>query len=401
MPQVNPEILLWARETAGLAPHQAIQRLGLRDARGVSALDRLAELESGETAPTRPQLLKMAKQYHRPLLTFYMTAPPRHGDRGQDFRTLPEGSSREEDALLDALARDVTARQSMVRAVLEDEAVLLPFVGSMEMADGVPAVVESIRKTLDVTSASFREQSSPEQAFALLRSKAELAGVFVLLIGNLGSYHTSIDVEVFRGFAISDNVAPFVIINDQDGRAAWSFTLLHELTHLWLGQTGVSASRSEMAVEQFCNDVASEFLLSEEGLAQFESIGPISVGAIECKVNDFATRTNLSNSMIVYKLYRIGRVEYDIWKQLSASFRNHWLQNRTERRHRARDQATSGPDYYVVRRHRVGSALIGLVHRAMVGGALSTSKAGKVLGVRATNVQKLLSVGDTTAGRAA
>ena len=54
MPNVNPEILLWARETAGLTPENAGAKLGIRDARGVSALDRLAALEAGDAAPTRP-----------------------------------------------------------------------------------------------------------------------------------------------------------------------------------------------------------------------------------------------------------------------------------------------------------------------------------------------------------
>ena len=64
--------------------------------------------------------------------------------------------------------------------------------------------------------------------------------MFVLLKGDLGNYRTAIDVEVFRGFAIADDIAPFVVINDNDSKAAWSFTLLHELTHLLLGQTGIS-----------------------------------------------------------------------------------------------------------------------------------------------------------------
>jgi len=33
---------------------------------------------------------------------------------------------------------------------------------------------------------------------------------------------------------------PFIVINDQDARAAWSFTALHEVAHLGLGTTGVS-----------------------------------------------------------------------------------------------------------------------------------------------------------------
>ena len=60
MPKVNPEILRWARETMGFTPEQAITKLRLGDAKGVSAVDRLAALETGEIEPTRPLLVKMA-----------------------------------------------------------------------------------------------------------------------------------------------------------------------------------------------------------------------------------------------------------------------------------------------------------------------------------------------------
>lgn len=399
MPKVNGEILVWARETAGLEREEAVKKLGIREARGVPAVDRLARLEAGDDAPTRPMLVKMAKQYRRPLLTFYMSAPPRKGDRGQDFRTLPEGHPTAADVLLDVLIRDVRARQSMVRAVLEDEdeAEPLPFVGSVKMFDGVPNVLASIRKTLRVDLAEFRAQAYPEDAFSLLRASAEAQGVFVLLIGNLGSHHTTIDLETFRGFTLAEEVAPFVVINDQDARPAWSFTLLHELTHLWLGQTGVSGVIAEGAIERFCNDVAGEFLLPEDELGQLRVHDATDFDTAQARISEFAGERNLSRSMVAYKLYRAGIIERATWYGLDTAFREQWFQARAERRERARDERERdekhGPNYYVVRRHRVGTALIDLVRRLMAGRALTTSKAGKVLGVKPKNVHALINTG--------
>ena len=76
MPRINGQILRWAREAAGLTPDQAVRKLQLRSARGVSGTERLRNLEENEEAPSRAMLVKMAKQYRRPLLTFYMSAPP-------------------------------------------------------------------------------------------------------------------------------------------------------------------------------------------------------------------------------------------------------------------------------------------------------------------------------------
>ena len=375
----------------GFTPEQAITKLRLGDAKGVSAVDRLAALETGEIEPTRPLLVKMAKQYRRPLLAFYMSAPPRRGERGQDFRTVQADDFSETNALLDVLIRNVNARQGMVRSVLEDEddAKPLEFVGSMEMAVGVPTIQASIVSTIDLSLAEFREQSSPELAFALLRSRAEAAGVFVLLMSNLGSYYTSIDLEAYRGFTLSDEIAPFIVINDQDSRAAWSFTLLHELTHLWLGQTGISGARAVQVIEQFCNDVAAQFLLPAEELGELDVDDSTNLELSMSRVSEFATHRNLSASLVAYNLFRVGAIGGGTWNHLSTAFRGLWFEQRSDQREKARTQE-GGPDYYVVRRHRVGTALISLASRAIADGSMTTSQAGRALGVKAKNVHQLL-----------
>ncbi len=395
MPKVNPDIIRWARETAGLTVEEAADKLGLRPARGLSPIDRLAALESGDEEPARAFLVKMAKQYRRPLLTFYMASRPRKGDRGRDFRTLQDDYSDADEALLDALIRDVKARQSMVKAMLEDEedTIPLPFVGSMTTSQGVSAVLSSIQKTIQVDRAELRATGSSLEAFALLRDRVEAAGIFVLLMGNLGSYHTAIDLRTFRGFALADEIAPFVIINDQDARSAWSFTLLHELVHIWLGQTGVSGWRAEIAVEKFCNDVASEFLLPNSELEQLELDQRAGLEAIQRRISEFARDRHLSASMVTYRLYRVGAIEAERWRLLSETFRQMWIARRNDERARSRGRNERGPSYYVVRRHRIGKALLEFVGAMMRAGAITTSKAGKVLGVKGKNVQTLLDVG--------
>jgi len=228
---------------------------------------------------------------------------------------------------LDALIRDVKARQGMVRAILEDEEDTepLPFVGSLSMSQGVFTVLSSIKETIQVDIAEFRAQASSDDAFTLLRDRVERAGIFVLLIGNLGSYHTAIDLETFRGFALADEIAPFVIINDQDAHSAWSFTLLHELSHIWLGQTGVSGWRAEISIERFCNDVASEFLLPTSDLAQLGVAKETDFETLQRRISEFAQDRNLSASMVAYKLYRMGMLDFQRWQRLSQTFRQMWI----------------------------------------------------------------------------
>ena len=96
--------------------------------------------------------------------------------------------------------------------------------------------------------------------------------------------------------------------------------------------------------------------------------------------------------------YRLSRIPRNVWHGISARFQEEWLAGRKTRRERARTQK-GGANYYTVRRHRVGDALMQVVQRMMSAGALTTTKAGAVLGVKAKNVQSLLSIGEP--GRAA
>ena len=391
MTMVNPDILVWARETAGLTPADAVKKLGISDAHGVDAVSRLAALESGEAEPTRPMLAKMAEKYRRPLLAFYLSAPPRKGDRGADFRMLRgEERDQETEALVDALARNVRARQGMVRAALEeeDEAEPLAFVGSMKIADGQAAVLESLRGLLGVCLQEYRGQPDAGSAFNLLRRRAGAAGVFVLLKGDLGNYRSALEVEAFRGVSLADEVAPFVVINDRDSRAAWSFTLLHELVHLLLGQSGISGERAGNEVEMFCNGAAGEFLLPSpevegagigDGMPIEEAVGRIA---------EFAKARKVSHSMVAYKAYHAGMIGGDYFALLAARFRSQWRSDRARRRDE--EGTEGGPSYYVVKRHRIGDDLMSLVRRMMGAGALTTLKAAHILDARPGNVRQLL-----------
>jgi len=202
MPKIKHTILKWARETSKLSLEDAAHKLGLKDTKKASAKEKLVAYESGKKAPSRSLLLRMAKQYHRPLLTFYLDKPPGIGDRGEDFRTLPDHFEAVEDVYVDVLIRDIKARQNTVRETLidVDEENRLDFIGRFTINDGVARIVQRIRGILDFNFEDFRGQPSHKEAFRFLRQQVEMAGVFVLLKGNLGSYHSNIAVGAFRGF---------------------------------------------------------------------------------------------------------------------------------------------------------------------------------------------------------
>jgi Zn-dependent peptidase ImmA (M78 family) len=390
MSAIQPKILTWARETAGLSLDDATRALGLTDARGRTVGQRLEAMELGEDEPTRPVLLKMAKTYRRPLLVFYLAEPPKTGDRGQDFRTLPGHEKFNPE--LDALLRDIKARQGLIRSMLEDDkAEPLEFVSSATIELPAPKLAARMAERLNFSLARYRATKTPDEAFTYLRETIEASGVYVLLLGNLGSHHTNIPAEVFRGFALADNIAPLIVINDQDAKTAWSFTALHELAHLWLGQTGISGTDSENKIERYCNDVAGEFLLPASEVRQLAPVLKLSVATVAEQIGPFAQAHRVSRAMVAYKLYRAGMIGKTTWAALDRRFKDEYLQFK-QREAEKNKKAEGGPNYYIVRRHRVGHALLGLVRRSLDEGTITYTKASRVLGVKARSVEPLLSM---------
>lgn len=253
-------------------------------------------------------------------------------------------------------------------------------------------MVSSIEKTIGFERDTFRGKPQLQGAFAYLRGMSEQAGIFVLLVDNLGSWHTKVSVDAFRGFALADDVAPFIAVNANDSPGAWSFTLVHELAHLWIGATGVSGGSAEREIEKFCNDVASEFLLSRAELASLDITENTPFSDAMTLITEFATQRNVSSTMVAYKLYRAGAFSLAHFQGLKAACRKAFRDRKQAERERNANKS-GGPSYYQVRRHRVGTTLIRLVERMMYDGNLSTTKAGKVLGVGAHNVHALLEQG--------
>ena len=228
---------------------------------------KLATWERGEGQPTLKQLEDFARATYTPLGTFFLPAPPEESLPLPDFRTLANAElARPSPNLLDTIYLCEQRQEwyrDFARAIGQPE---LPFVGSLSTAADSDAAADSMRAALGFDLQARREYSTWEAAFRGLVEQAEAAGVLVMVSGVVASNtHRALDPDEFRGFALVDPVAPLVFINGADTKAAQIFTLAHELTHIWLGESalsnpslgGVRGNR----VERWCNEVAAELLV--------------------------------------------------------------------------------------------------------------------------------------------
>jgi Zn-dependent peptidase ImmA (M78 family) len=214
---------------------------------------------------------------------------------------------------------------------------------------------------------------------------------------NLGSYHSNIPVDTFRGFALADDIAPLAVINDNDAASARSFTALHEVVHLWLGDTGVSGWTTELAAEQYCSDVAALILLDPRELGELRGIRDLQLEDQVERITRFAHLRRISRAMVAYRLLCTQAITRKNWGELRTYFRDAWLAHK-EREALKKANKEGGPSYYVVRRHRIGKALLNLAGRSLGEGLLSYTRAARLLGVKARNVGPLLFGNGSTRG---
>ncbi|MHB1938830.1 MAG: ImmA/IrrE family metallo-endopeptidase [Acidobacteriaceae bacterium] len=396
---VNPSVLVWARESAGLDLKDAAHKIGLAPSGDGSSESKLLELERGDKLPSRTQLSKIAKTYRRPLLTFYMAAPPTKGDRGNDFRSTGAAISSRENALLDALLRDVKARQEMIKSLLEDddEVVVKRFVGSCSLNDDAEKVAERITTAVKLSSDVSGRGMGAEELFKRLRTQVEALGVFVLLVGDLGSHHSALSEEVFRGFALADDKVPFIVINDHDTRTARSFTLIHELTHIFLGQSGVSGMPESVRtgtqlgkIEQFCNDVAGLVLLPKNFVLQRPSnLNDGDKKAALKFIESTAMSWSVSEPLVAFRLRRLGWINVTLYREISATFAERWQSQKANAK-ATNQMSKGGPDYYVLKRYKLGDALVDVVRRTLREDRLTHTKAAIILGVKPGSVEPLI-----------
>ncbi len=258
---VKPELLVWARESAGLTIEDAARKASL-------AVEKLESCERGEMRLTVPQLRKLAKVYKRPLAVFYLSKPPKTFDALRDFRRLPGGAPVVESPQLKLEIRRAIYRRKMALEMYDDLGYQPPQLTTVaSLADDWEALAERIRRLLSVSDedqTSFKDQY---EALSRWRSAIEDAGALVFQT-------TGVEVGEMRGFSISEVTLPVIVISGKDSPSGRIFTMLHEFAHLLLRQGGLcnlqekGKQTEESRVEVFCNGVAGATLVPGELLAK-------------------------------------------------------------------------------------------------------------------------------------
>jgi Zn-dependent peptidase ImmA (M78 family) len=399
---INPEILAWARSEAKLSAEGAAAKAKIHELKakgGEEALtsDKRLELwEKGIQTPTFTQLEQLAKAYRRPIITFFLRQPPKKETKLADFRTIKNAKEiTESTADFSALLRQIEADQTSLKDILADTRnESLTFVGSARNLDNAVQIAGFIKKGLKFSTDKQKQAPDSNIVFNAIRNNAEELGVFVVVQGNLGSHHTNLKPEVFRGLALSDKIAPFIVINPNDAPAARVFTIIHELCHIWRGETGISnlnglniEHQNELQNELLCDAVAGEFLAPGDALLSDLLKIQSSRLITDQNIVDLSKKYNVSRLVIARRLYDLKQIDKEFYWNFFDRCKAEWeeLQKiKIDKKQKAR------VSYKYQIHNKLGERFIKTVLTASQQGKISELDAAHLLNVKINNFSKIV-----------
>lgn len=377
---INPDLLIWARETAGYSVEGAAAKLGIKP-------EKLEAIERGDPNPSFAQLKKASDVYKRPLAVFFLAQPPARQTTAHDFRLQPGVSQRPYAPRLNAEIRQARLRrEDALELAREIEREIPPFQWQASIDESPEAVAARVRQFLGVALESQFAIRRIEDALKIWKAAVEAQSILV--------FETSrIPQEEMRGVSLPDAVLPIVILNGGDAHAGRIFTLMHELTHLLLRQGGVcdmvpiDDGTPDARLEAFCNAVAGSVLVPADALIGALPKQGVQAWAME-ELDELARGFSVSRYVILRRLLSVGRTTQTHYKAISAKLD----EEQQQARNKPRAQSAGGPPPSVMAVRNLGRPFVRLVLDAYAQDRIALATASDYLGVKIRHLPRIESL---------
>jgi Zn-dependent peptidase ImmA (M78 family)/DNA-binding XRE family transcriptional regulator len=376
---VNPKLVGWARHRAGLTPEMFAKKIQTSE-------DNVKLWESGELKPTFNQARRIAKVTKVPFGYLFLQSPPEETPIVPDFRKPDIDQSEDYLTEISDLLRDVQYKLDWYREYrLQNGALPLNFVGSFSLGTDAREVADSIRAHVGGALLNPNRNSRFETHLTELTRSVEQVGIWVMRSGVIANNtHRPLPVQAVRGFSVADIYTPLVFINARDAKAAQIFTLVHELAHIWFGQSGISdplhpdKNKNEYVnLERKCNSVASHALLPDDGFLESWNEYADNSENIEMISQKF----KVSSVVAAIKAYTLGYISSREVEETKTISEEMW-------RKQSSSQSTGG-DFYRNTYSRNGASFTEAVVERAVSGSILLREAGRLLNMNPHTVQKI------------
>lgn len=346
---INSDMLTWARTRSGYSLSAFASKCAISE-------ERLVQWESGTHTMTFNQAMHFAEKAHIPFGYLFLATPPVEMLPIPDLRTPGSHPVHQPSAELLDLVKLMLQRQEWYREYLRQQLVEQnPWVGRLSMHSSIDIIVEDIRQALQV--GLYPERGNSDAYYRDLIVRIELLGILVMRQANLGHFTRLLQVEEFRGFAITDEYAPVIFVNHADAPGARLFTLIHELCHIWIGHSGISDgdARTTRQEEMLCNAVAAEFLVPKEEFIQLWQPTPEHW---QDNLAPLERHFRVSRWVLARRALTLQFIGYDDYARYIAGLKAEWQK---------REKSDGGPNYYRTKKAQISLPF----SRAVVGQAMS------------------------------
>ena len=324
---------------------------------------------------------------HIPTILF-LPEPPKDFHPLQDFRK--KGSNALSTSSI-FIIREIQQKQAWISEDIKNyNETKLDFVGKFTIKDNPKVVAKHILTTLKINPFNYTT-NNPMKEWIL---KAESEGIFV---SRTSFIHTRLplNIEEIQGFAIADNYAPFIFVNSADWLSPQLFTLIHELAHIWIGQSSISNFiDSELKernkyhpVELFCNEVAANALIPEEFILNL----PKNVFNFSEEVFNISKKLGVSSFSFIVRalnLEIITQHKYLSLKKESDIAFQAFLKKEAEKKIKQKKNK-GGPSPYLLRLNRNSRLFTQIVLDGFYGGRIEPNLASNLLNVKSNKFRKL------------
>lgn len=343
---------------------------------------KLTQWIEGIAYPTFNQLRDFAKATHIPFGYFFLEEFPPQEASIPHFRTTKRQSYQPSQDLSQSIEL-VEERQAWARdLLLELGGEPLPFAGKSSVQDSVEASSKKLSEILNLSGPWASSLTRWTDSLKLLIERAEAAGIFVIVNGIVNNNtHRSLQVQEFRGFVLYDEIAPFVFINGKDSISGKIFTLIHEIVHVLVGASASfdlqHLQAADDKVEQFCDQVAAEFLLPRtQLLKEMDQIGDTKID-----YQQLARQFKVSQIVIARRLLDLSVIERDTY----FSFYNNYIQTEHNKSPKGK-----GGDFYNTVPYRLSKRFFDLIDSAVRQDRMLYRDAFRLTGLKAHTYDQYL-----------
>ncbi|MDH4129555.1 MAG: ImmA/IrrE family metallo-endopeptidase [Spirochaetota bacterium] len=295
---VNPKMLKWARETSGKSIESIAQKMK-------KDIDCIEKWEIGDEKPTLRQAEKLAKYYKRPMAVFYLTKQPEESILPNNFRTLPYDvpHSFSSETLL-VIRRAKRLQEIYIELLKETGKSISPIqIPRAKLTDSPELFANNLRRQEKLSVSNQKDWKDEYQALKEWRKWFEDKGILVFML--------SMPMEEGRGFLLTDNLVPAIILNTKDSVHGRIFSLFHEYAHLMLQQEFNRYQNNLSDIELFCNSFAASFLVPEESLKSQMSDNY----ELDIQVFNLSKSFKVSQEVVLRRMLHVKLIDYQLFNQ--------------------------------------------------------------------------------------